>query len=221
MKILILIFCLVLLFRNKKEPIMGMGNVTKGITNVAKSIDKKVLQPINNTVIQPIYQHVIQPINDFFETTKREREAAERQAADREAARRESVRLKAIEFAEKQRIRKLQEECSIKTIELTNLLNELSGWNEKISKYENNPTYFDTNFNKEIFSYYKTDIDILNNIINENNELNKELNGVLTEIEILQTDSKLKIDILNSKNMKLKECEMNKELTVHDYEILK
>lgn len=219
MKILILIFCLVLLFRNTKEPFYG--KLTKGVTNVAQSINNNVIQPINQHVAQPIYQHVIQPINNFFETSQREKEAAERQAAEREAERQAAIRLKAIKFAEEQRIRKLQEECSIKKIELTNLLNELSGWNEKISKYENNPTYFDTNFNKEIFSYYKTDLDILNNIINENNELNKELNGVLTEIEILQTDSKLKIDKLNSENIKLKECEMNKELTVHDFEILK
>ena len=97
----------------------------------------------------------------------------------------------------------------------------MSQWNAKINEYRNNPKYFDRNFNKEIFSFYKNDLTILNTIIDENTELNQELFSLLTKIEILQNDNKLKIDDLNNKNTELKECDMNKELTFHDYEVLK
>ena len=202
MKILIILFCLVLLFRHSREPFLG--KLKKGISNVTQTINQNVLQPIHRNVLQPVQQHVIQPIKqntydpmrDFFLNLRRKQKDAEE-------------------------LLKKKEACAKKLTELISILNELSQWNAKISEYKNNPKYFDRNFNKEIFSFYKNDLTILNTIIDENTELNQELFTLLSKIEILQNDNKLKIDDLNNRNTELKECEMNKELTFHDYEVLK
>jgi len=202
MKILIILFCLVLLFRHSREPFLG--KLKKGISNVTQTINQNVLQPIHRNVLQPVQQHVLQPIKqntydpmrDFFLDLLRKKKEAEE-------------------------LLKKKQDCAKKLSELTSILNELSQWNAKINEYRNNPKYFDRNFNKEIFSFYKNDLTILNTIIDENTELNQDLFSLLTKIEILQNDNKLKIDDLNNKNTELKECEMNKELTFHDYEVLK
>ena len=202
MKILIILFCLVLLFRHSREPFLG--KLKKGISNVTQTINQNVLQPIHRNVLQPVQQHVLQPIKqntydpmrDFFLDLLRKKKEAEE-------------------------LLKKKQDCAKKLTELTSILNELSQWNAKINEYRNNPKYFDRNFNKEIFSFYKNDLTILNTIIDENTELNQDLFSLLTKIEILQNDNKLKIDDLNNKNTELKECDMNKELTFHDYEVLK
>ena len=202
MKILIILFCLVLLFRHSREPFLG--KLKKGISNVTQTINQNVLQAIHRNVLQPVQQHVLQPIKrktydpirDFFLDLRRKQKEAEE-------------------------LLKKKQDCAKKLTELTSILNELSQWNAKINEYRNNPKYFDRNFNKEIFSFYKNDLTILNTIIDENTELNQELFSLLTKIEILQNDNKLKIDDLNNKNTELKECDMNKELTFHDYEVLK
>lgn len=186
MKILIILFCLVLLFRHSREPFLG--KLKKSFSNVTKTINKNVMQPIK--------QKTYDPMRDFFLDLRRKQKDAKE-------------------------LLKKKKDCAKKLSELTSILNELSQWNAKINEYINNPKYFDRNFNKDIFSFYKNDLTILNTIIDENTELNQELFTLLSKIEILQNDNKLKIDDLNNKNTELKECEMNKELTFHDYEVLK
>ena len=71
----------------------------------------------------------------------------------------------------------------------------------------------------------KTEKELLDEIVAAAAQRGLSLNNILSLVKkhkfSYRGPSKLKIDILNSKNIKLKECEMNKELTVHDYEILK
>ena len=118
MKILIILFCLVLLFRHSREPFLG--KLKKGISNVTQTISQNVLQPIHRNVLQPVQQHVMQPIKqktydpmrDFFLKLLRKKKEAEE-------------------------LRKKQEECAKKLTELTSILNELSQWNAKINEYRN------------------------------------------------------------------------------------
>ena len=99
------------------------------------------------------------------------------------------------------------------------MLSEKSVWEKKIKDLTNK--YYDKNFNMDLFNFYQNELFILNNIIDENSKLNNDVNSLLTQIEILQTDNKIKIDNLISLNTNLKECQMNKELTEHDYIVLR
>ena len=239
MKILIIIFCLVLLFRNHKEgwgwdPLKQANEAARRIAEQAENARRALAEQAENArriaaeqaenarrIAAENARRIAEEAKRIFEARQRAEEA--RRRAEEERRRVEEARRIAEEARRRaeEELRKKKEECAKKLTELTQILNELSQWNAKINEYRNNPKYFDRNFNKEIFSFYKNDLTILNTIIDENTELNQELFTLLSKIEILQNDNKLKIDDLNNKNTNLKECEMNKELTLHDYEVLK
>ena len=231
MKILIILFCLVLLFRNSKEGYENPIEKAKRLVAEAAERARRAIAEQAENAKRAAEENARRIAEQAAENARRLAEEAKRLFEARRRAAEEEARRKAEEAARKaeeearrraeEELRKKKEECAKKLTELTSILNELSQWNAKIDEYRNNPKYFDRNFNKEVFSFYKNDLTILNNIIDENTELNQELFNLLSKIEILQNDNKLKIEDLNNRNTDLKECEMNKELTIHDYEVLK
>ena len=66
MKILIILFCLVLLFRHSREPFLG--KLKKSFSNVTKTINKNVMQPIK--------QKTYDPMRDFFLDLRRKQKDA-------------------------------------------------------------------------------------------------------------------------------------------------
>ena len=249
MKILIIIFCLVLLFRNHKEglpdPLKKIREAAARLAEQAENARRAAAEQAEKArralaeqaekarraaaeqaekARRAAGEHarrIAEEAKRIFEARKRAEEARRRAEEARKRAEEERRRAEEARRRAEEELRKKKEACAKKLTELTSILNELSQWNAKINEYRNNPKYFDRNFNKEIFSFYKNDLTILNTIIDENTELNQELFTLLTKIEILQNDNKLKIEELNNINTNLKECEMNKELTLHDYEVLK
>ena len=199
-----------ILIRNPKEGFLGkvFKNVSKGVQSAVKSVDKNVFTPIQNNVFTPIKTNVFDAIVDLFKKRQRELELAREKARALELER-EKARL--LELAKKK--------CENTYTILKTLLSEKSVWEKKIKDLTNK--YYDKNFNMDLFNFYQNELFILNNIIDENSKLNNDVNSLLTQIEILQTDNKIKIDNLISLNTNLKECQMNKELTEHDYIVLR
>lgn len=123
----------------------------------------------------------------------------------------------------KDRLKKLKEDiknCSKQLFNYNNIARKRSNWRQKVNNLKNQKKYLDPNFNMEFYEYYKNDLTVLNNNINENTQLNNDLNNILQKIKILQTNNKKLIDGSKSENSKLKECKMNKELTDNDYDVL-
>lgn len=163
MKILIILLCIVILLRDKKE---GWGWAKKQI--------------------------------------KRAKRAAKRAA---EAA---------------ARLRKQIANCTKRLIQHRQVARERAMWGKKIKDLRNQASYKDTNFgNKVMYVYYRDDMNVLNDTINENTRLNNDLNNMLNRIKIIQKNNKDLVDQLKTQNTYLKECKMNQELTNNDYDVLK
>ena len=204
MKLLIILFCLVLLFRNPKEAFLGktFKKIGRGIKNVSKSVTKSVTRnvfaPIARKVFAPIVRKVYKPIVNYF--LIKQRQLQER-----------------LKREEEERLQR--KKCSEKYNEVKNLDSLISKWQKNLDDLLKKK--YDTNFGIEVYNFHSNELWKLNDIINDNTSLNNDINDLLTKIEILQNDSKIKIDNLNTLNTDLKECEMNKELTENDFEVLK
>jgi len=123
----------------------------------------------------------------------------------------------------KEKLKKLKEQvekCAKRLLDFNNIARERSQWRQKLKNLKNQQKYRDPNFNMDFYDYYRNDLTVLNNNINENTNLNNDLNGLLKRIKILQINNKRIIDLLKTENTNLKECKINKELTDNDYSVL-
>jgi len=112
------------------------------------------------------------------------------------------------------------EQCAKRLGDFNNIARERSQWRQKLKNLKNQQKYRDPNFNMDFYDYYRNDLTVLNNNINENTNLNNDLNGLLKRSKILQINNKRIIDLLKTENTNLKECKINKELTDNDYSVL-
>lgn len=171
MYILIIILCITILFRDKKE----------GFWKKAKKATQRA-----------------------FERSRR----ASQEALER--ARRASQ-----EAFERSR------RCSKILVEHRGVLHDRDRWKRRLLDIENESDYKDSSFGNNVFlSYYKDDMNLLNRNINENETLNNQLNDILKRIKLFQNANNVLAEKLKEQNTNLKECNMNKELSDNDYNIL-
>ena len=175
MYILIILLCITILFRDKKEGLF-------------KRIGSRVRKALERAL----------------ERTRR----AAQEALER-------ARRAAQEAFERARI------CAGILVQHTGVLRDRDMWKRRLHDIENRSAYNDPSFgNNVFFSYYKDDMNLLNRNINENETLNNELNAILKRTKIFQNKNKVLAEKLKQENTPLKECNMNKELTDNDYNIL-
>jgi hypothetical protein len=175
MYILIILLCITILFRDKKEGFF-------------KSVSKRVRKELERAL-------------------ERGRRAAQ-QALER-------TRRAAQQGLEQVRI------CARIFVQHTGVLRDRDMWERRLRDIENRSAYNDPSFgNNVFFSYYKDDMNLLNRNIDENERLNNELNDILKRTKIFQNKNKVLAEKLKQENTPLKECNMNKELTDNDYNIL-
>jgi len=111
--------------------------------------------------------------------------------------------------------------CAKILVQHRGVLRDRDMWKRRLHDIENRSAYNDPSFgNNVFFSYYKDDMNLLNRNINENETLNNELNAILKRTKIFQNKNKVLAEKLKQENTPLKECNMNKELTDNDYNIL-
>lgn len=111
--------------------------------------------------------------------------------------------------------------CSKILVEHRGVLHDRDRWKRRLLDIENESDYKDSSFGNNVFlSYYKDDMNLLNRNINENETLNNQLNDILKRIKIFQNANNDLAEKLKEQNTTLKECNMNKELTDNDYNIL-
>ena len=111
--------------------------------------------------------------------------------------------------------------CAKILVEHRGVLRDRDRWKRRLLDIENESDYKDSSFGNNVFlSYYKDDMNLLNRNINENETLNNQLNDILKRIKIFQNANNVLAEKLKKKNTTLKECNMNKELTDNDYNIL-
>ena len=111
--------------------------------------------------------------------------------------------------------------CAKILVQHRGVLRDRDRWKRRLHDIENRSAYNDPSFgNNVFFSYYKDDMNLLNRNINENETLNNELNAILKRTKIFQNKNKVLAEKLKQENTPLKECNMNKELTDNDYNIL-
>ena len=111
--------------------------------------------------------------------------------------------------------------CARILVQHRGVLRDRDRWERRLRDIENRSAYNDPSFgNNVFFSYYKDDMNLLNRNINENETLNNELNAILKRTKIFQNKNKVLAEKLKQENTPLKECNMNKELTDNDYNIL-
>jgi len=111
--------------------------------------------------------------------------------------------------------------CAKILVQHRGVLRDRDMWERRLRDIENRSAYNDPSFgNNVFFSYYKDDMNLLNRNINENETLNNELNAILKRTKIFQNKNKVLAEKLKQENTPLKECNMNKELTDNDYNIL-
>ena len=111
--------------------------------------------------------------------------------------------------------------CAKILVQHRGVLRDRDMWERRLHDIENRSAYNDPSFgNNVFFSYYKDDMNLLNRNINENETLNNELNAILKRTKIFQNKNKVLAEKLKQENTPLKECNMNKELTDNDYNIL-
>jgi Sec-independent protein translocase protein TatA len=171
MYILIILLCITILFRDKKEGFFK--SVSKGIRKARRAAGRAAQQALERT-----------------------RRAAQ-QALER-------VRI-----------------CARILVQHTGVLRDRDMWKRRLHDIENRSAYNDPSFgNNVFFSYYKDDMNLLNRNIDENERLNNELNDILKRTKIFQNKNKVLAEKLKQENTPLKECNMNKELTDNDYNIL-
>lgn len=119
--------------------------------------------------------------------------------------------------------RKLEEaaRCARVLVEHKSVLRDRDRWKKRLIDIENASDYKDSSFGNNVFySSYKDDMNLLNSNINENETLHNQLNDILKRIKIFQNKNKVLAEKLKEQNTPLKECNMNKELTDNDYNIL-
>jgi len=175
MYILIILLCITILFRDKKEGLF-------------KRIGSRVRKALERAL-------------------ERGRRAAQ-QALER-------ARRAAQQAFERARI------CAGILVQHTGVLRDRDMWERRLRDIENRSAYNDPSFgNNVFFSYYKDDMNLLNRNIDENERLNNELNDILKRTKIFQNKNKVLAEKLKQENTPLKECNMNKELTDNDYNIL-
>jgi hypothetical protein len=111
--------------------------------------------------------------------------------------------------------------CARILVQHRGVLRDRDRWKRRLRNIERRSAYNDPSFgNNVFFSYYKDDMNLLNRNINENEKLNNELNDILKRTKIFQNKNKVLAEKLKQENTPLKECNMNKELTDNDYNIL-
>ena len=111
--------------------------------------------------------------------------------------------------------------CARILVQHRGVLRDRDRWERRLRDIENRSAYNDPSFgNNVFFSYYKDDMNLLNRNIDENERLNNELNDILKRTKIFQNKNKVLAEKLKQENTPLKECNMNKELTDNDYNIL-
>ena len=111
--------------------------------------------------------------------------------------------------------------CAKILVEHRGVLHDRDRWKRRLLDFENGSDYKDSSFGNNVFlSYYKDDMNLLNRNINENETLNNQLNDILKRIKIFQNANNVLAEKLKEQNTTLKECNMNKELTDNDYNIL-
>ena len=193
MYILIILLCITILFRDKKEGFWKRAS--KGITKASEGARRAAQQALERT-------------------RRATQEALERaRRATQEAL--ERARRAAQEAFERARI------CAGILVQHTGVLRDRDMWKRRLHDIENRSAYNDPSFgNNVFFSYYKDDMNLLNRNIDENERLNNELNDILKRTKIFQNKNKVLAEKLKQENTPLKECNMNKELTDNDYNIL-
>lgn len=111
--------------------------------------------------------------------------------------------------------------CARILVEHRGVLHDRDRWKRRLHDIENESGYKDSSFgNNVFFSYFKDDMNLLNRNINENETLNNQLNDILKRIKIFQNANNVLAEKLKEQNTTLKECNMNKELSDNDYNIL-
>jgi len=193
MYILIILLCITILFRDKKEGFFK--SVRKGITKASKGAKRAAQQALERTR---------RATQQALERARR----ATQQALER-------ARRAAQETFYRARI------CTGILVQHTGVLRDRDMWKRRLHDIENRSAYNDPSFgNNVFFSYYKDDMNLLNRNIDENERLNNELNDILKRTKIFQNKNKVLAEKLKQENTPLKECNMNKELTDNDYNIL-